>query len=47
MLELQRVHLLPLMKESFLCSAACVDRASDNDLQTWCGDTEAVVDHLP
>ena len=39
-LELQRVHLLPLMKESFLCSATCVDRASDSDLQSWCGSSD-------
>ncbi|BDA40906.1 probable protein FAM136A [Coccomyxa sp. Obi] len=31
--ELQRKHINPLMKESFLCSAACCDLNDDRELQ--------------
>lgn len=35
MQELQRSQLLPLMKVAFMCSARCVDTASDDEIQTW------------
>jgi hypothetical protein len=35
MLELQRQQLLPLMRAGFVCSADCIDRAGDDELQAW------------
>jgi hypothetical protein len=34
--ELQRTQINPLLKESYLCSAACVDNAKEDEFQAWC-----------